>query len=68
MLCRCRGDLTLNAAKSLTDQLLQGPACTVTGQHGQIMDMDICISVCICDLVVVNLRQPVVCGNCSGVA
>ena len=41
MLCRCRSDLTLNTTKSLSDQLLQGPACTVTGQHGQIMDMDI---------------------------
>ena len=68
MLCRCRSDLTLNTTKSLSDQLLQGPACTVTGQHGQIVDMDIRISVCLRDLIVIDLRQPVIGSNCSGVA
>ena len=68
MLGRCGSDLTLDSAKALTDQLFQGPSCTVSGQHGQIVDMDIRISVCLRDLVVIDLRQPVIGSNSSGVA
>ena len=31
------------------------------------MDMDVCISMSICDLLVINLRQPVIGRYCSGV-
>ena len=68
MLGRCGSDLAFNTTKALTDQLFQGPSCTVSGQHGQIVDMDIRISVCLRNLIVIDLRQPVIGSNCSGVA
>ena len=56
-----------NAAEPLLDQLTQRPACTVTGKHGHIMDMHITVFMGICDLIVINFAQPIVCGDCAGV-
>ena len=55
MLGRCGSDLTLDSAKALTDQLFQGPSCTVAGQHRQVVDVNIRVAVCLGDLVIINL-------------
>ena len=58
------GDPAGNAAQTFLDQLLQTPACAVTGQHGQIVQMDEALAVGLRDLIVIDLSQPVV--GCDG--
>ena len=57
---RCGRDLARNAAKPLLDELLEGPARAVSRQHGQIVQMQVAVAVGVGDLLVVDLRQPVV--------
>ena len=57
MLRRCGSNLALDSAKTFLNQLFQGPSCTVAGQHGQVMNVNVCISVRLCDLIVMNLRK-----------
>ena len=68
MLCRSRGDLALNAAQTFLNELLERPACAVTGQHGKIVDMHIAGAVCICDLLIIDLGEPVIRGDRTGIA
>ena len=68
MLRRGGGNLAGDTAQSLFDKLFQGPACAIACQHGQIMNMDICIAVRIGNLLIVNFRQPVIGCNCSRIA
>ena len=64
---RRRCDSSLNAAKPLGNELPQAPPGAVAGQHGQVMDVHIRIPVGVGDLLVVNLAQPVVRGDGTGV-
>ena len=41
-------------AKPLLDELLQAPAGAVTGEHGQVMEMEIAVAVCIGNLLVID--------------
>ena len=67
MLCRGRGDLAGDTAETFHDQLLQGPTCAVTGQHGQVMNVDVGLLVSLMDLRIVDLGKPVVRSNGTGV-
>ncbi len=60
-------DLAGHAAKAFLNELLQTPTCTVTGKHGKIVNMDIRVAVRICDLIVIDLAEPVVCGDRAAV-
>ena len=62
------GYLSGHPAKAFLNKLFKGPAGAVTGQHGKVVDMYVGVSVCVADLVVVYLRQPVVGGNGAGIA
>ena len=68
MLCRSRSDFADNAAKTFLNQLFQRPSGTVSGQHGQIMQMNVCISVCIGNFFIINFGKPVVGGDSTGIA
>ena len=57
------GDLTRDAAETLLDELLEGPARAVAGEHGQVVDVDVGVAVSVGDFVVVDLREPVVGGD-----
>ena len=64
----CRGGIYLaRNAEALLDQLLEAPAGTVAGEHAQIVQVQVAVAVGIADLLVVNLAEPVVCGDSSGV-
>ncbi len=67
MSCRGRGHLAADTAEAFLDQLLQGPACAVTGQHGKVMDVDVRVLMGIGNLGVINLAEPVVSGNGAGI-
>ncbi len=60
MLSRRRGNLSRKTAQSLLDELLDGPACTVTCKHREVMDVEIAVAVCRRNLVVIYLTEPVV--------
>ena len=60
-------DFAGNAAEPLLDELAQRPAGTVAGQHGKIVKMNVCVSVRVCDFVVIDFGEPVIRGNCAGV-
>ncbi len=62
-----RGDLTGHTAQTLLDQLLERPSGAVAGQHGEVMQVDVGVAVCLGDLLVVDLAQPVVGGDGTGV-
>ena len=67
MLCRGRGDLAGNSAQAFHDELLQGPACAVSGQHGEVMDVNVGVLVRVADLLIVDLGEPVVRRDGAGV-
>ncbi len=67
MACRSGCDLTDYSAETFLNKLLEGPSSAVTCQHGEVMDMDLCLSVSFCDLIIVDLREPVVRGDRTGV-
>ena len=54
-------------AEALLDQLLEAPAGTVAGEHAQIVQMQVAVAVGVADLLVVDLAEPVVCGDGAGV-
>ena len=58
VLCRCAGDFTGNTAKSLLYKLSETPAGTVTGQHGEIMDVEIGVPMRIRDLFIIDFAEP----------
>ena len=49
------------------NELLEAPAGAVAGEHGQVVQMEICAAVGIADLFIVNLAEPVVGGDSAGV-
>ena len=61
------GDLAGDAAQPLLDQLLQGPAGAVAGEHGQVVDVDLGVPVGVGHLLVIDLAEPVVGGDGPGV-
>ena len=64
----CGGGVDLaRDSEAFGDQLFETPACTVTGQHAQIVQVQVAVAVRIRDLLIVDLAQPVVCGNRTGV-
>ena len=67
MLRGARRDPAGYALDSLADQLLQVPARAVRSQHRQIVKMDRSLLVQLRDLCVIDLIQPVIRGNRSGV-
>ena len=64
---RSRGDLPRNAPQPLLNELLQGPARAVAGEHGQVMDVDLRVAVGVGHLLVIDLAEPVVGGDGPGV-
>ena len=67
MLCGGGGDLSGNAAQTLLDELLQRPSGAVAGQHREVVEVDVRISMRCGYLLVVDLAQPVVGGDGAGV-
>ena len=67
MLGRCGGDPSGYAAQAFLDQLFEAPARAVAGQHGQIMQMDKAFAVRLRDLIIIDLGQPVVGSDRTGV-
>jgi len=65
---RSGSDLSRNSSQAFRNQLLQRPAGTVSGEHGQVMNMDVCIPVGFCDFLIVYFRKPVIGCNSAGVA
>ena len=61
------GDFTGNAAQTLFYELFEGPSGAVTGQHGKVVQVDICVAVGVGDLVIIDFREPVVGGDRTGV-
>ena len=59
-------DLAGNA-QALLDQLLQAPAGTVAGEHGQVVQMQVAVAVGIGDFLVIHLAEPVIGGDGAGV-
>ena len=57
------GDLSGDAAQPLLDELLQAPAGAVAGEHGEVVEVDLRVAVGVGDLLVVDLREPVVGGD-----
>ena len=68
VLRRGRGDLARYAAQTFLNQLLEAPAGTVAGEHGQIVQVQRGAAVRLGNLLVVDLREPVVGGDRAGVA
>ena len=64
---RARGDLACDASKALSDQLLERPAGTVTGEHGKVVDVNVRVAVGVGDFFVIDFAEPVVRGNSAGV-
>ena len=54
-------------AETLLDELAETPAGTVTGEHAEVVEVQFAVAVSIGDLLVINLAQPVVCGDSAGV-
>ena len=54
-------------AETLLDKLFQTPAGTISGEHGQIVKVEITVAVCIGNLLVIDFRQPVIGCDGSGV-
>ena len=65
--CGSRGDLSGDTAEPFLYQLLQRPSGAVAGEHGKVVDVYVGISVSVCDLVVINLGEPVIRGNRAAV-
>ena len=59
-------DLSGNA-QALLDELLQAPPCAVAGKHAQVVEVDVAALVGVGDLRVVDLAEPVVGGDGTGV-
>ena len=57
------GDLPRDPPQPLLNELLQGPAGTVAGEHGKVMNMDLRVAVGVGHLLVIDLAEPVVRGN-----
>ena len=66
--CGGGGYLSGNSAEPLLNELLKRPAGAVAGQHGKVVNVNVGVSVSVADFVVINLRQPIVGGNRTGVA
>ena len=67
---KLEGDITQaadNAAKTFLNQLFQRPSGTVSGQHGQIVNMDIAVYIGLGDFLIIDFRQPVIGRNRSRV-
>ena len=62
-----RGDLARDAAQPFLDELFERPARAVAGEHGEVVDVDLGVAVRVGDLLVVDLRQPVVGGDRAAV-
>lgn len=65
--CRRRGDFAGDSAKAFLDELFERPTCAITGEHGQIVDMNLSLAVSFCDFIVVDFAEPVVCCHRAGV-
>ena len=61
------GNFSGDTAKAFNDKLAKRPTCAITGKHGKVMNMDIGISVCFFNLVVVYFRKPIVSRDGAGV-
>ena len=49
------------------DELPEAPSSTVAGEHTQIVQVQLCIPMRLCDLRIVNFAQPVICCDRAGV-
>ena len=67
MLRRRAGDFSGNAAQSLLDQLSETPAGAVSGQHGEIVQMEIGVPMGGGNLLVVDLAEPVIGSDRAGI-
>ena len=65
---RRRGtDLSRYAAKPLLDELPEAPSSTVAGEHAEVVQVQLCIPMRLCDLRVINFAQPVIRRDRAGV-
>ena len=62
-----RGNLSRDAAQSFLNQLAQRPSGAVACEHGHIMNMNVTVFMGAGNLIVVNLAEPVVGGDGTGV-
>ena len=63
-----RGGINLSGdAQALLDQLLEAPASTVAGEHGEVVEMNVAALVSLGHLLVIDLAEPVVGGDGAGV-
>ena len=61
------GDLSGHAAQALLDELLQAPARAIAGEHREVMKMDGGGAMGLGNLLIIDLRKPIVCGDGAGV-
>ena len=65
---RRRGtDLSRHAAKPLLDELPEAPPRAVAGEHAEVVQVQLCIPMRLCDLRIVNFAQPVIRRDRAGV-
>ena len=58
--CGLRCDLAGHAAKPFLDKLLERPACAVTREHRQIVQMDVGAAMRLGDFAIVDFGEPVI--------
>ena len=51
------GYLARDAAEALLDELLEAPARAVAREHGEVVQVEVCVLVGVGDLVVIDLRR-----------
>ena len=60
-------DFPRHAAKPLLDELPEAPSRAVAGEHAEVVQVQLCIPMRLCDLRVVNFAQPVIRCDRAGV-
>ena len=60
-------DLPRNTAEPLFNELLEAPSGAVAGEHAEVVQVQLCIPMRLCDLRVVNFAQPVIRRDRAGV-
>ena len=60
-------DLPRNTAEPLLDELPETPSRAVAGEHAEVVQVQLCIPMRLCDLRVINFAQPVIRRDRAGV-
>ena len=67
MVGRRGSDFARNTAETFHDQLLETPACAVTCQHGEIVQVNGRAAMRHSDFIVVDFAEPVIRSDCTGI-